>query len=134
MKLEIRTFKNGKYWLAEVPVLDVMSQAKTRQEALQMVCDAVELLAGQKNFAVRTKRQGKEFLLVVNDEDFLIALMLRRQRQKYGLTLRQIAQRLGASSVNAFARYEQGKSRPTLTKLTELMTAINPNLEPVLRF
>ena len=64
---------------------------------------------------------------------WLIALMLRRQRQKYGLTLEEVARRLGASSVNAFARYEQGRARPTLAKLTELIGAIDPELVPVLR-
>jgi transcriptional regulator with XRE-family HTH domain len=35
--------------------------------------------------------------------------------------------------VNAYARYEQGKSVPTVEKLNQLMRAIDPGFEPVLR-
>ena len=46
----------------------------------------------------------------------------------------ELAKRLGAKSINAFARYEQGKARPTVAKLLELMAAIDPRLVPVLKF
>ena len=135
MRLEVELKKEGSFWLIEAPALDVMTQGKTKKEACAMLADAVELLAHKKGFKVSVEAapQGRELYLSSTDNDRLIALLLRRQRQKNGLTLKELAERLGSTSVNAFARYEQGKASPSLTKLLELITAIDPDLAPVLR-
>lgn len=135
MRFEVVLKKEGSFWLIAAPVLDVMTQGRTRKEACEMLKDAVEMLIDKKDFVVtlHIARRGAEIYLSANDRDQLIALMLRRQRQKYGLTLQELAKRLGAKSVNAFARYEQGKARPTVAKLLELMAAIDPHLVPVLK-
>jgi transcriptional regulator with XRE-family HTH domain len=52
--------------------------------------------------------------------------LLRRQRQKSGLSLAEAADRLGARSRNAYARYEQGRTVPTVAKLDELLKAVAP--------
>lgn len=135
MRFEVVLKKEGSFWLIEAPALDVMTQGQTRKEAYEMLKDAVELLVDKKGFAVtlQAARRRAEVYLSANDRDQLIALMLRRQRQKHGLTLQELARRLGSKSVNAFARYEQGKARPTVSKLLELMAAIDPQLVPILR-
>jgi transcriptional regulator with XRE-family HTH domain len=56
----------------------------------------------------------------------MISLLLRRQRQKSGLSLVEAADRLGARSRNAYARYEQGRTVPTVAKLDELLEAVAP--------
>ena len=134
MLFEVQAEKDGKFWLIEVPALDVMTQGRTKKGACQMLVDAIELLIGCPNSEVRihVTKKGQQLFLSASDPDRLIALMLRRQREKYGLTLEQAAQRLGSKSPNAFARYEQGTARPTLAKLLELMQAIDPNLVPLL--
>jgi transcriptional regulator with XRE-family HTH domain len=53
--------------------------------------------------------------------------MFRRLRLKNKLTLKEVAKRMGAKSHNAYARYEQGKSIPTIEKLSILISAINPD-------
>ena len=63
----------------------------------------------------------------------MIALMLKRQREAHRLTLAEVARRLGQKSPNAYARYEQGKSLPTVEKLNKLMKAIDPECEPILK-
>jgi transcriptional regulator with XRE-family HTH domain len=59
--------------------------------------------------------------------------MLKRQREAHSLTLVEVARRLGRKSPNAYARYEQGKSLPTLEKLNKLIKAIDPAFEPLLK-
>ena len=83
MRVQGRVFKDGKFWLAEVPILDAMTQGFTR--ALS------------------------------------------------GLSLAEAAERLGAKSRNAYARYERGDSSPTLEKLSELMAAVSPSEDFVLQ-
>ncbi len=41
MEMEGKIWKDGKFWLVEVPALDAMTQGKTRKEALEMVEDLV---------------------------------------------------------------------------------------------
>jgi transcriptional regulator with XRE-family HTH domain len=52
--------------------------------------------------------------------------MLRRQREKHGVSLAEVARRLGSRSKTAYARYEQGRSVPTVEKLFQLLGAVAP--------
>jgi transcriptional regulator with XRE-family HTH domain len=47
--------------------------------------------------------------------------------------VREVAQRLGSKSPNAYAQYETGRVAPSIDTLTRLVSALNPKLEPVLR-
>ena len=98
-----------------------------------MVADAVELLVDLKSFKVNVRGAGDTFTIGANRENALIALMLKRQREAHRLTLMDMARRLKSKSPNAYARYEQGKSVPTVEKLDELIKAIDPALEPTLK-
>lgn len=53
----------------------------------------------------------------------LTALLLRCQRLRRGLTLAEATRRLGARSLNSYARYEQGRSVPSIERLNELLAA-----------
>ena len=55
----------------------------------------------------------------------MIGLVLRRQRERSGLSLAQAAQRLGVKSRNAYARYERGTSVPSVEKLGQLIKAVS---------
>lgn len=70
--------------------------------------------------------------IACDDTPVVIGLLLRRQRQKSGLSLAEAAQRLGAKSRNAYARYESGTSVPTVAKLDELLRAIAPDRDLVI--
>ena len=90
-----------------------------------MVEDLLESLANRQGFKV-TVHPGKrgDFEVSSNDPRVLISLFLRRQRERSGLSLSEAAERLGARSRNAYARYERGTSMPGLEKLTELYQAV----------
>lgn len=134
MRLHGRVYKDGKFWLAEVPMLDAMTQGRTRKEALTMVADLLETLANRPGFAIQVHTgQQEEFEVSAADTRDLISLLLRRQRERSGLSLAEAAGRLGAKSRNAYARYERGASVPTLDKLTELLQAVAPGQDFVLQ-
>jgi len=63
----------------------------------------------------------------------MVSLLLQRQRHRSGLSLAQAAQRLGAKSRNAYARYERGTSVRSVEKLDELLRAVAPGREIVLQ-
>lgn len=135
MRLSGRVYKDGKFWLAKVPILDAMTQGHTKKEALAMVEDLLETLANRPGFSVTTHPVTKEsFEISSLDTRGLVSLLLRRQRERSGLSLGEAARRLGAKSRNAYARYEQGTSAPTVDKLNELLQAVSPDRDFVLRY
>lgn len=118
--------KEGKHWLVELPLLDAMTQGTTRKDAYAMAVDLVESLVAQPGFTA-TAYAGKhgEFELGASDPGALLGLVLKRQREASGLSLAEAAKRLGAKSRNAYARYEQGRSVPTVDKLNELLRVVS---------
>ncbi len=99
-----------------------------------MAKDAIESLLEKKEFRVRIHpTEGETFTIESNNPTAFIAFMLKRQRQFRGLSLRDMATRLNSKSPNAYAQYEQGKVKPSMDKLVELMQAIDPEFEPVLK-
>jgi hypothetical protein len=136
MRFEGRVWKDkgSKYWLIEVPLLDVMTQGTSKNDAYYMIGDAIEALVNRKGFKVDVRPLGNESITVGSSlGSAMVALMLKRQREAHRLTLAEVARRLGQKSPNAYARYEQGKSLPTVEKLNQLMKAIDPGFEPILR-
>lgn len=120
--------RDGKWWLAEVPLFAATTQGRSRKEALRMIADWFESMIDRRGFRVEVVSSGPDgFELAANDTRAMVSLLLRRQRQESGLTLAQVAERLEARSRNAYARYEQGLSVPTVEKLDELLRAIAPD-------
>ena len=122
MRISGTVTKEGKYWLLELPLLDAMTQGTTRKNAYAMAADLVETLVDRSDFKA-TIHPGKhgEFELSCSDPGALLGLVLKRQREASGLSLAEVAKRLGVKSRNAYARYEQGRSVPTVDKLNELL-------------
>ena len=133
MRFRGKTYKHGRFWLAEIPILDAATQGRSRKEVMAMVEDLVQSLVDRPGFtACVYPGDAGNFEVDVSDIRPMIGLLLRRQRARSGLTLQQVADRLGASSRNTYARYEQGASQPTLEKLTQLLHAVAPDQDLVL--
>lgn len=133
MELEGRVWKAGRDpgWLVEIPYLNVMTQGATRDEALDMIADAVKLLMEDAfdgmTFDICVHYYGQElFGIECSDNQYLMAFALRRQREMNRISIREAAKRLGSNSPTAYARYEQAKVKPTLQKYEQLLHAVNP--------
>lgn len=134
MRFQGELRKEGRYWLVGVPVFDALTQGRTRREALEMITDWFSTMVDKPKFAVRVHvTSPSTFEIAADDARPMISLLLRRQRQKSGLSLAQVAERLSAKSRNAYARYEQGTAVPTVEKLDALLRAIAPDRDLVLR-
>lgn len=126
MRLAGRMIRSGRYWAIEVPILDITTQGRNRREAFEMIADAVETLVDRRDFAVTVHPGvGDYFEISATDEGALTALLLRRERIRAGLSLAEVAKRLGAKSLNAYARYEQGRAVPSVAKLSQLFAAVS---------
>lgn len=134
MRFEGRVHRDGKLWLAEIPAFDALTQGRTKRDALAMAEDLIETMAAATRFeATVYPGTGTRFEIGANRTDVLVALLLRRQRERRGLTLAEVAERLGQRSRNAYARYEQGKAMPTVEKLEQLLEAVAPDQRIVWR-
>lgn len=133
MRFQGKIYKEGKWWLAEVPLFAAMTQGRTRKEALTMIADWFEAIIARPEFSVSV-HEGKrgEFEISASDTKAMVCLLLQRQRQASGLSLAGAATRLGAKSRNAYARYEQGASVPTVEKLDQLLQAVSGGRDFVL--
>lgn len=141
MLFEAKFKKNGKRWAIEAPLLGVATQGKFKADALAMLADAITELAKHrlsKSDAATlrvtvTEVAPGEAVVEANDARQLLALALRSQRHKSGESLAVVTERLGQSSRNAYARYEQGKAMPSADKLCDLLGAVAPGMRFVIR-
>jgi hypothetical protein len=134
MRFEGKLSHEGRFWLAEIPLLGGMTQGRTRKEALEMIADWMETMVNRPGFRARVYPRGKnEFEISGTNAAAMTALLLRRRRGAAGASLRDVASRLRASSRNAYARYERGEAVPSLEKLDALLKAAAPGHDIVIR-
>ena len=133
MRFSGKVYKDGEFWLAEIPILDAMTQGHTQKEAFEMALDMVKSMMNKEEVVIDIyKGKDGEFEIGSSDSNSLVSLLLQRKRQISGLSLSQVAKRLGLSSRNSYARYERGQSAPTIGKLGELLQAVDPKSDIVI--
>lgn len=132
LRLPGRLWKDGRFWLIEVPALDAMTQGRTRKEAFAMIKDLVETMVDTREFRVKVIAGHGDRFEVAGDAEYMLALFLRRQREHRGLSLSALAELLGHQSKTAVARYEQGVTMPTTSKLFSLLQRLAPDFDLLL--
>jgi hypothetical protein len=126
MRFAGRVSKVGRMWAIEVPIVGVATRGRTKKESFMMIADAIESLVNKPGFAIKVHPgKGDYFEIDSPDQAALTAFLLRRKRTMEGLSLSGVASRLGAASLNAYARYEQGRTVPTIEKLSRLIAAVS---------
>lgn len=128
IKFEGHLFKKGKYWPIFVPALDLHTQGKSKRDAMAMLKEVAELSVDREGFSVSVTLLDDDRVVLRtkrgDDDKHLVALMLKNQRAKYGLTIQEVANRLGVSK-HAYAQYEQARAIPSITKIVEFINAMN---------
>lgn len=129
IRIEGRFDKVGKWWAVEIPALRLNTQGRSRADALEMAEDAVKMLAEDLGVNIPISIDpgaGSDFYVASDDVAGLLAFVMKRQRQKAGLSVRAAAKRLGATSPTAYARYENGSTEPGFSKVNALIEAVAP--------
>jgi hypothetical protein len=94
-----------------------------------MAKDALEVLLEIK---ITISPLGKNaFTITSSDLKPLMALFLKTLRQDAGLTVREVTARLGKTSPNYYAQYEQGKALPGLDLLSDFIRVLKPDCDMV---
>jgi len=128
MMITGRLWKDGTWWLAESEIADVCTQGRSRKDAARMLADAFETLIDRPGCKVLVTYDGRadgEVTIEASEPAALAAFVLQRLRQSSGKSLSEVAQAMGRSSKNAYARYEQGRAVPTIEMFDELLRAVS---------
>jgi len=82
MRFEGTVVHEGRFWLAEIPLLSAITQGRTRKEALEMIVDWLETMVNRDGFSVEAHPRNKtEFELSGSNAAAMTALLLRRRRE-----------------------------------------------------
>lgn len=137
----IKKNKKSSLWLVEIPALDLTTQGTSKEDALFMVKDAVmELL--QDSFSEKLTKgisldayfhNETTFGITSNNSKLLIALTLKRKREKAGISIREVTHRLQTKSPNSYAQYEQGKVNISIATLDRFFQVLEPTNHRSLR-
>lgn len=76
--------KGERYWLAEVPSIDLMTQGETKREALDMTLDAIVTLVDKSGFKVEICGEEADGVFGVRSADTqaFVNLSLERGKRK----------------------------------------------------
>ena len=134
MKLAGRIWKSKKsgIWLAEFALLDLVTQARTKKDLSNMIIDAIKMLVDDKKFYVQVSLHKDIVYLDAKDQKKLVALILKRQRNKNGMSIEEVSAQLHTKSTSEYLKYESGKSSLDFENFEKLLTAIDPSLQPVI--
>ncbi len=140
---KIRKFSKGgpPDWVISIPLLDINTQGRTRKEAIKMLKGAIKdyfdhFFGKQrsKGIKISINDSGKSIIgISCSDLSLLMSLILIKQREKCGITIRQIVARIGSASPNAYKQYEYGKKKMSTEKFDELIHAVNPEIRLIVR-
>jgi len=135
VKFEGKLIKDGRYWPVWVPAICVYTQGRSKKDAYFMIKDAVEMTINRPGFEVVVVPLPKNRIILraknSAHDKYLIALMLRYQRAKHGLSTSEVAKRLGITK-HAYAQYEQARAMPSITKVEEFVHAMSEHAHVVL--
>jgi len=133
VKIEGYIRKVGKFWAVEIPLLLIHSQGRTKKDALEMAEDAVETVVSKTGFRAHANLvDGARFVIGANNEQALFATILKQQRGSKDLSIRDVAARLGSKSPTSYSRYESGQLSLSIDKFTEILGAIDADVEPII--
>ena len=80
MRFEGKVFRDGRYWLAEIPSLDALTQGRTRRDALSMIGDWLETMVNRDGFHAEVHSRGAgEFEVSGSDAGAMTELLDSRR-------------------------------------------------------
>lgn len=110
------------YWVIELPAVAAITQGTSREDAFLMLEDYLECHLEEKPAYNISDDGGKDFTINFSVDSNLLPWVLKQLRQSNGLSHNQAAEKLGLKSNNAYRRYEEGRSTPTVSKLHDLLS------------
>lgn len=125
MILEAKIEKDGKFLSVDFAAIDAGTQGHDLKELLEMAKDLVKGFCDRPAEISVSQRTAKIIEVEVSPSSAIIPAILRRQREKSGLSSREVTALLGEKSPSSYSSYELGKRIPSAEKLEELLEAVS---------
>jgi len=125
MILEAKIEKDGKFFMADFAAIDAGTQGRNIKELLEMVKDLVKGFCDRPVDVSAILKSAKKIEVEVFPSSAIIPAILRRQREKSGLSSREVTKLLGEKSPSSYSSYELGKRIPSAEKFEELLDAVS---------
>lgn len=130
MRLEGRLTKEGNWWLVECDALQMATQAKTKNEALEMAKDWVWAMIGDYKISIGVELTGKDtFALAFEDPKPIIGLMIEQLRSSSNMTMDELAKALGLKSRSNIKTMTSGKHDVRFGNLNRALDALGYDVE-----
>jgi hypothetical protein len=111
----------------------IFTEGTSRKGAYDMAKDAVETVIEADLDIVIDPLSEENFIVLLSYCTEVVARVLKRIRANAKMTITEVAKEMNSQYANAYAQYEQGKSLPSAEKFAEILTHMNPALEPMLK-
>lgn len=122
-----KVYKGKKFWISESETLDAMTQGTSKGNAIEMLIDWIRLEVDKPGVKVKIVECPTGNLTIETSHDAaVVGVILRRERARRGLSVREVARLLGSKNPNSYAAYESGKREPSVSKFEELLHTLNP--------
>lgn len=128
MHIDAQLIPEGKGYAIFFPSLDIATQARNDREVEAMASSCLNDLM-DRDLGVTVRRDGLALRLHLSNIRGALALLVLCRRQMLGMTQAQLAAKIGAKSATAVARYEQGKTSPSLEVLEKLLAAVGAEID-----
>jgi predicted RNase H-like HicB family nuclease len=124
--------KKSKYWAIGVEDLAIFTQGTSRDDAFNMLRDAIQLLAEDEVEApceIDIEDTGeKTFYLSFKDTKAMWPFIIGRLKYSTDFSVAEISEKLGKASRTTVGRYVSGSSIPTIPAFDELLKALGYDL------
>lgn len=125
MKLQGHYYKDGKFWISEIPFISLMDQGTTKAKSLDMIKSSIEELLGNAKLKCQISDLGNgEFVVSSNNVKLLTCFVLKRIRESQGLSIREVSSKLGHKSHTEYARHESGKTAMTVETFNDYVESL----------
>ncbi len=122
--------REGKFWLVELPALDQISSGESKDQALQIAKEFVEILLEEYNLLpckIQIKALRNKVFLEASNPSAIFALSLKRLRGSR--PQKEISDILQFKSINSYQQYENSEREPSISQAIKLLEALNPNIK-----
>lgn len=116
--------ETSEYWIAECSALCVVTQGESKEDAREMLDDAISTVLSDFRFkSVWLDQEEGRLALEAEDIRAALAAVLERNRSEQDLTYAEVAERIGNDSANSVYAYEKGKRTASFETLDKLLSA-----------
>ncbi|NRA68533.1 MAG: helix-turn-helix transcriptional regulator [Pseudobacteriovorax sp.] len=127
--IKAKITKEGDLWLISIPAIDAVTQAHTRDELFPMLEDYIKEASEIEGIEFDYRDNGAHDVDVfLSPEKKIIPWLLGEFRENADVTLEEAAKRLNVKGKNAYKRYQDGESVPSISKFSELLEVTGKRL------